>query len=342
MKLPFLFFLLISSDCISQTALLDYTLIDSTVKEVPPGSPDTLSQNLTEGYITDIEKVRSIFKWITENIAYDTKGYYNLNSIYEGLFQAIGSLDSATIYSNYNDNIVRKVLREKVAICDGYSRLFKTLCDYANIRSEIITGYIRWYSDSIGEQTKRIHAWNAVKINNKWYLLDATWASGYSNADVTNFKKEYDDYYFLTPPDNLINDHFPLDSKWALTSRSLTIDEFYNQPYLFPAFRKYKIKSYKPSAGLIVTKVGSKISFELETDEREKDIDVVTSLIAHPAEDDLDSNPNINISNLFKPKYTVTGNKVAYIYYIKSTETKELNVIYKGELAMRYRVRLEN
>jgi transglutaminase/protease-like cytokinesis protein 3 len=342
MKLFFLFFLLISSCCISQTAPLDYTLIDNRVTEISSCSPDTLAQNLTAVYVTDIEKVRSIFKWITENIAYDTKGYYNLNKIYHGLFQLSSSLDSATVYKNYNDNIVRKVLREKVAICDGYSRLFKTLCDYANIKSEIVTGYIRWYSDSIGEQTKRIHAWNAVQINNKWYLLDATWASGYSNAAVTNFKKEYDDYYFLTPPDKLINDHFPLDSKWTLISHPLTINEFYNQPYLFPAFRKYKIKSYKPSEGLIVTKVGSKISFELETDEHEKEIDVVASLIAHPANEDFDSDTNINISSLLTPKFTVAGDKVAYIYNIKSAETKELNVIYKGELAMRYRVRLEN
>lgn len=341
MKLFFLFFVLISSDCISQTAPLNYTLIDSTVKEVPSGSPYTLAQNLTTRHTTDSEKVRSIFIWITENIAYDTKGYYNLNSIYKGLFQPLSSLDSAAIYSNYNDNIVKKVLREKVAICDGYSRLFKTLCDYANIKSEIVTGYVRWYSDPIGEQTKRIHAWNAVQINNKWYLLDATWASGYSNAAVTNFKQEYDDYYFLTPPDKLVNDHFPLNRKWALISNPVTLEEFYNQPYLFPAFRKYKIKSYQPTAGLIVTKVGSKISFELETDEHEKEIDVVSSLTARPAEDDLASNTNINISNLLKPKYTVTGNKVAYIYNIKSTETKELNVFYKGELAMRYTVRLK-
>lgn len=173
-------------------------------------------------------------------------------------------------------------------------------------------------------------------------MLDATWASGYSNAAVTNFKKEYDDYYFLTPPDKLINDHFPLDSKWTLISHPLTINEFYNQPYLFPAFRKYKIKSYKPSTGLILTKVGSKISFELETDEPEKELDVVASLISPPSNEDLDSDTNINISSLLKPKFTIAGDKVAYIYNIKSSETKELNVIYKGELAMRYRVRLEN
>lgn len=342
MKIFFSFFLLISSYGICQPALLDFTLVDSRVKEVPYSSPDTLAQNLTAPYVTDIEKVRSIFKWITEHVAYDTKGYYNLNNIYDGLFQPLSFLDSATIYKNYNDNIVKKVLREKVAICDGYSRLFKTLCDYSNIKSEIVTGYIRWYSDAIGEQTKRIHAWNAVQIDNKWYLLDVTWASGYSNTGVTKFKKEYDEYYFLTPPDNLINDHFPLDSKWSLLSHPINLGQFYNQPYLFPAFRKYKIKSYIPSAGLIVTRAGTKISFELETDEPEKEMDVVASLTESSDEDDLVNHPGITLSDLLKPKYTITGNKVAYTYDIKSAKTKELYVIYKGEITMRYRVKLKN
>lgn len=328
MKLIFPVFLLVSSMCICQTVPIDFTLIDSSVKKVPSGVPGILAQNLTAPYETDIEKVRSIFKWITENIAYDTKGYYNLNDIYKGLYQPLDSLDSATVYKNYNDNIVKKVLREKVAICDGYTRLFKTLCDYAKIKAEIVTGYVRWYSDSIGEQTKRIHAWNAVEIDGKWHLLDPTWASGFSNTDVTAFKKEYDDYYFLTPPDDLLNDHFPLDSKWLLLPHSITIKAFYNQPYLFSAFRKFKIKSYKPVTGVIETMVGDKILFELEADEPEKQMAVLASLRA-------------DSRDLLKPKNTVTGNKVAYLYDITSGETKELNVIYKGELAMRYRVRFK-
>lgn len=341
MKFVFSFFLLISSYCLCQTPPLDFTSVDRRVKEVVPASADTLAQILTAPYPTETEKVRSIFKWITENIAYDTKGYYNLNTIYRGLFRQDSSSDSATVYKNYNDNIVKKVLTEKVAICDGYSRLFKTLCDYANIKSEIVIGYVRWHSDSIGAQTKRIHAWNAVQIDNEWHLLDATWASGYSNKDVTKFKREYDDYYFLTPPGHLINDHFPLESKWALLSHPITINAFYDQPYLFPAFRKYKINSFKPLAGLIVTKVGSEISFELETNGNGEQMDVVPSLTKN-AEDAAESKSDIKLADLLRPGCIITVNKVAYTYNVRSPETKELNVIYKGEIAIRYRVRLEN
>jgi transglutaminase/protease-like cytokinesis protein 3 len=342
MKIFFSLLLLISSCCIGQTDSMDFTLVDSRIKDIRVSSPDTLAYNLTAPYTTETEKVRSIFKWITEYIAYDTKGYYNLNNIYKGLYDRSRSLDSATAFKNYNDNIVQKVLREKVAICDGYSRLFKMLCDYAGIKSEIVTGYVRWYSDQIGEQTKRIHAWNAVQIDNRWFLLDATWASGYANTDITDFKKVYDDFYFLTPADQFINDHFPLDSTWTLLATSFSLDDFYNQPYIFPAFRKYKIKSYQPFSGLITSRKDEKIDIEIETDEPAKEMNVMASLKADTNEIAHDGPLQLtSISNLLKPKYTISGNKISYPFHINSEAIKELYVLYNGELVMRYCVKFK-
>lgn len=320
------FFLLTSSLVAAQTAHQGAVAIYPGSADLT-GSPDSLAQNLAAPYSSDFDKVSAIFKWIAVNIGYDTKGYYNLNSIYKGLFQWPGSADSATVYKKYNDNIVSKVLRERVAVCDGYSRVFKTLCDRVNIRSEIVTGYVRWYSDSIGIQTKRLHAWNAVQIDDKWYLLDVTWGSGYSNSDVTRFKKEFDEYYFLTPPEQLINDHFPLDSTWQLLASPLTICDFYDQPYIFPALKKLGIKSFKPATGIINASVGGKVLFELEMDVPLKQMVVLTSLA-------VDSSVFVN------PKNGVNGNKVTYEYDLKADTTKDLHVIYKGELLLRYNLRV--
>src|SRR4051812_7184912 len=67
-------------------------------------SPALLAQYLTSLADNEGEKVTAIFRWITSNIAYDTKGYYNLGSIYKGLFEQADSLDSAAIFEKYNDN----------------------------------------------------------------------------------------------------------------------------------------------------------------------------------------------------------------------------------------------
>ena len=77
-----------------------------------------------------------------------------------------------------DERVARIVLKRKQTVCAGYARLFKTLCDFAGIKSEIITGYAKTNLMS-SRQFKCNHNWNAVLIDSNWYLLDATWASGY-------------------------------------------------------------------------------------------------------------------------------------------------------------------
>src|SRR4051812_13655289 len=40
-------------------------------------TPDSLARQLTANYKTDREKVTSIFRWITENISYNVRPFYN-------------------------------------------------------------------------------------------------------------------------------------------------------------------------------------------------------------------------------------------------------------------------
>ena len=101
-------------------------------------SPDSLAQKLTSSYATDLEKLRAIFRWITENISYRTK---NLVSTRRGMKYMIEEED--TLSQSLNERIAVDVLKKREAVCDGYARLFKTLCDHAGLRSEIITGYPR-------------------------------------------------------------------------------------------------------------------------------------------------------------------------------------------------------
>ena len=65
-------------------------------------------------------------------------------------------------------------------MCTGYAYLIKELCFLANIESEIIDGYARTVRSNIDALDMANHSWNAVKLNNKWYLCDATWSSGYT------------------------------------------------------------------------------------------------------------------------------------------------------------------
>ena len=77
-----------------------------------------LARYLVRPARTDEEKARAIFRWIAENIAYDTKSY------------AWGRIPEAG---------AEDVFRSRSALCGGYAGLFKSLADKAGLEAEIIT-----------------------------------------------------------------------------------------------------------------------------------------------------------------------------------------------------------
>jgi transglutaminase/protease-like cytokinesis protein 3 len=342
----FLSILLILSTlfCGGQTANNNFSLIDKKVKTIQGRSVDSLSKKLTAPYKTQIQKIRSIFKWITENIQYDVEGYHNPKGAYSGLFRpTISNIDSE-VQKDYNDRIVEKVLTERKAVCEGYARLFKTLCDHANIQSVVISGYIRWHSDPIGVLTDRKHAWNAVYLNNKWQLLDPTWASGTVDDAVSTFTKKYNNFYFLTDPVKLFNDHFPYDAKWTLFANSPNRQQFYNYPFFYEDFYTCNILSYKPTNGLVeVTIANKKVRIELETNDKEKELYVLeypykVDTTKYDLVDDKLSIEDLN--KKYAPKYKIAGKKIYWDYELQSNQTERLDILYNDKLILSYSIRM--
>ena len=314
-----------------------FASIDKRVKTISALSPDTLAYKLTRPYKTETEKVRALFRWITENIAYDVQGYHNVTGIYAGLWELAESSGADDIYNEYNNRIVAKVLKEKKAVCDGYSRLFKTLCDYAKIKCEIVTGYIRWSTDPIGAMTNREHAWNAVFINNSWKLIDVTWASGYANHEVTQFTKRYNDFYFFTNPIHFFNDHYPADNKWSLMPITPTLYQFYNFPFYYPEFYKFKIISLKPITGYIDVPVKNKVvQIELELEEKVKDMYVYE----YSEQDSVGNDVENTDWSTTKPQFRIDKKKIIYSYEVRSDKSDKLSVILNDELILTYGVRI--
>jgi len=333
-------FFIAVSHLFAQPRPVSFYLIDKRVTTIPVAAPDVLARQLISPYKQDIEKVRSIFRWITENIAYDTKAYHDPEGAYAGLWEAAGFSPEADRQKDYNDRIVQKVLAEKRAICDGYSRLFKTLCDYAKIKCEIITGYIRWSSDAIGQMTNRQHAWNAVYVDDGWHLVDATWASGYCNEAVTEFTKRYDEFFFFTGPVEFFNDHYPTDTKWSLLPVTPSLTQFYNFPFYYPAFYSFKIIDVKPTAGYLdVTAENRRVRIELETKDRAKDLYIYESPEIQRDSISSDSLSGEVIDDFYTPKYKIENNRILYVYEIQSEKTEKLNIVYNGKLILTYGVR---
>jgi hypothetical protein len=159
-------------------------------------TPAELSREITQHIKDDSLKVAAIYKWVTDNIFYD----YHFRRREEG---------DTTLYQEPEQVILRKK-----GVCIGYSKLINRLCAEQGIPSVVIEGYVK---DEHGNFAKEEHAWNAVKINQNWYLLDATW--GADNAFAAKL-------YFLTPPNVFIKNHLPHDPLWQISDEPITFDCF--------------------------------------------------------------------------------------------------------------------
>jgi transglutaminase/protease-like cytokinesis protein 3 len=138
------------------------------------------------------------------------------------------------------DTSATDVLQSRSSICEGYSNLFQTIGTAAGLEVTTINGWGKGIGYSAGQQItgSSDHAWNAVKINGTWYLLDSTWGAGYID-EQNNFVFDFDDEYFLMPPEQFIYSHFPEDAKWQLLSTPISNSTFADLPDVQRRFFSY-------------------------------------------------------------------------------------------------------
>lgn len=92
------------------------------------------------------QDIKMVHDYLVDNLEYDT------------------SIEKPHIYTIYG------ALINHVCVCEGYARAFKYIMDELNIPCVIIMGE---GTNSQGETEN--HAWNYVKVNEKWYAIDVTW-----------------------------------------------------------------------------------------------------------------------------------------------------------------------
>ena len=134
----------------------------------PKGWLDVVNQDATSLMpslkgATDYETIRNIHDYIVNHITYDN------------------SLTRATAYQG---------LEEQSTICQGYALLTYKLLTDAGIPCRFVSGYA-------GES----HAWNIVKLADKWYYLDTTWDDPVGSSPQLTYD------YFLAGSDKLRQDH---------------------------------------------------------------------------------------------------------------------------------------
>ena len=157
-----------------------------------------------------------IFYWIAYTIEYDTVSYFS---------------------KNFADQSAQGVFRTKKGVCAGYGNIYKYICDALNIPCEIVSGYSKGYGfDGYADApAKTDHAWNAVQIDQHWYLMESTWGAGHLSEEKA-FKRELDTYYFLPRPREMIYHHLPENPRWQLLEQTVPLKQFWRMPKIHPTF----------------------------------------------------------------------------------------------------------
>ena len=172
---------------------------DSEVTESQFDEIKKTAESVVAGKNSDYDKIKAITEYVAENIYYDYDYYQNRTN--------------STNDSSY------EVFKNKIAVCEGYSLLMKTMCNLVGIPCVRLHG-----SD---------HAYNAAYAADKkrWICLDATWCSGnkynYNGSGGMTPGKLNMTRFDMTPQDLAKLEHHETYAGWYHGFTDGTNDSFY-------------------------------------------------------------------------------------------------------------------
>ena len=205
MKNTFLFFCFFFANFNFGQANATYADIDKKMAVIPKsstGNTTAIAQYIEQNFKTDIDKIRAVFYWTATNISYDVPNML------------------ATHFGESENDRITKTLETHKGVCQDYALVFNEIANILGVKCVVIDGYTK----QNGLIANLSHAWCAAKIDNKWYLFDPTWGSGYVNNN--KYTRKLDTSYFKVSPEKSIISHMPFDYLWQFLNYPVSNQEF--------------------------------------------------------------------------------------------------------------------
>ncbi|XP_008281409.1 kyphoscoliosis peptidase [Stegastes partitus] len=212
--------------------------VGAELKEKRVYDVKAIVQSITLGARNELEKLRAIWVWLCNNIEYDVSGY-------------LGHSEKLTAPED--------VIAAGRGVCCSYSNLCTEMCREVGIECQEVPGHSKGVGYRQGQSLKHVksdHLWNAVLLGGQWFLLDACWGAGRVDMEHESFVKRFDDFYFLTDPEEFIDSHFPDEEKWQLLDAPIALEEFERRVFKTSAFFTMGLRLIQPHHFLIVTDDG--------------------------------------------------------------------------------------
>ena len=289
-----------------------------------------LAQNLTSHLNTEPERFRAIYMWVCANISNDY-GLYLKNKRKREKYK-----DDSLKLEGWNESFKKKLFgklrKRKKTICSGYSYLVSELSRLANLNCKMINGFGRTSSTINDDFSATNHSWNAIKLNDKWYLCDPTWASGVVHTSEYGFKFDYNNGFFLTNPDFFALTHFPIEPRWMLLEgESTSAQSFFKNPILYNKAYKYLSSHSSPNKLKNNIKKHETITFKyelLKPIDKEKIVLIID---------------NGHSTKKVKPEYVVLDNlSLVLKYQFEKNGFYDTHVSFGEELIVTYTFKVED
>lgn len=182
------------------------------------------------------KRVKALHDWVADRIVYDVDAYRS---------------------KRYEGQTAANAFRTRQTMCAGYSNLLAALGKVTGDDIRVVTGDARTDgSDLTGDG----HAWNVVRVGERWALIDATWDSG--NVTESGFEKKYDTAYLFAPPEIQGVTHFPEEPRWQLREPAITRGDFFRQPVLRPRFFSEGFRLVSPDRSQITVAGTAELALE--------------------------------------------------------------------------------
>ena len=242
----------------------DFSKVDEIVSNYPKSfsKVEDLASKINHDFSKEEEKARAIYSWIALNVKYDVKSYFSSTANRPIAYRYRTEAEKIEKQNQIKLDLINKTLKSKLAVCQGYALLFEHLANLSGLESAFITGNAKSNALDIGKlPTQSLHAWNAVKVNGQWKLVDVTWGAGVVNPQKRIFVPKFNAGYFFTEPEVFVLNHFPDEKKWILGSFSE--QDYANFPFYYGDYVKADFRFITPQKGIISSKETNVLPFKI-------------------------------------------------------------------------------
>jgi len=125
----------------------------------------------------DYQKVHAMADWLSCRVSYN----WSLDKEVNGI---PSTSEEYNKFYSYSEFYLEGVFLNNIAVCNGYAKAMSLMCGIEGIECYKIKGGAGKNDDTKSSYPQ--HAWNKIKIDGKWYVVDTTWANERYSLDEVN------------------------------------------------------------------------------------------------------------------------------------------------------------